>query len=194
KFISMEYFHGKQLKEMISDQGFFNLEIGIDVLLDICNGLSAAHKLGIIHRDIKSQNLMISDDGVVKILDFGIAKSLDIPGLTVESAILGTPEYMSPEAIRQKPVDARSDIYSLGIVMYEIFTGRLPFICENFLSVIHCHLHEEPPPPRQFNPTLPEELVEVIMICLEKNPEDRYHSVAELAAELKMIRASLKDH
>lgn len=191
KFISMEYFHGKQLKEMISEQGFFNLETGIDVLLEICNGLSAAHKLGIIHRDIKSQNLMISNEGVVKILDFGIAKSLDIPGLTVESAILGTPEYMSPEAIRQQPVDTRSDIYSLGIVMYEMFTGRLPFICENFLSVIHCHLHEEPPPPRQFNPTLPEDLVEVIMICLEKNPEDRYHSVAEMAAELKMIRASL---
>lgn len=190
KFISMEYFQGRQLKEIIVDQGFFNPEIGVRVLLDICSSLAAAHKLGIIHRDIKSQNIMMSDDGVVKILDFGIAKSLDIPGLTVESAILGTPEYMSPEAIQQKSVDTRCDIYSVGVVMYEMFTGCVPFTGENFLSVVHAHLHNDPPPMRQYNPTLSEDLIDVILTCLEKDPEDRYQSIAELSAELRMLKSS----
>ncbi|MBN1879698.1 protein kinase [bacterium] len=191
KYITMEYFKGKQLKECILEQGFLTIESGLDLVVSICDGLAAAHKLGIIHRDIKSHNIMISDNGNVKILDFGIAKSLESSGVTTEATILGTPEYMSPEAIQQKPVDARSDIYSLGIVTYEIFTGTVPFTGDSFLSVIHAHLEKDPPAPQSFNPDIPDDLVEVIMTCIQRNPNQRYRSVAELSAELRMIRMSL---
>ncbi|MBN1549859.1 protein kinase, partial [bacterium] len=127
KFITMEYFPGEQVKKLITDRGFFSVPAGLDLVLKVCAGLNAAHKKGIIHRDIKSQNIMISEDGIVKVLDFGIAKCASIPGLTTDGSILGTPEYISPEAITQKPVDVRSDIYSLGIVMFEVFTGVVPY-------------------------------------------------------------------
>lgn len=191
KYITMEYFEGRQLKECILEQGFLTLEYGVDLLIKVCDGLAAAHKLGIIHRDIKSHNIMISDSGEVKILDFGIAKSLESSGVTTEATILGTPEYMSPEAIQQKPIDARSDIYSLGIVMFEIFTGTVPFTGDSFLGVIHAHLEKEPPNPSSFNPDVPDDLAEVILTCLQKNPDRRYGSIAELSAELRMIRMQL---
>ncbi len=191
KYITMEFFPGKQLKECILEQGFFTQESGLDLLVSVCDGLAAAHKLGIIHRDIKSQNIMISDDGKVKILDFGIAKSIETNGVTTEATILGTPEYMSPESIQQKPVDARSDIYSLGIVIFEIFTGTVPFTGDSFLSVIHAHLENDLPSPKKFNPDLCDELVDVITMCIQRKPENRYRSVAELSAELKMIRMGI---
>ena len=187
KFITMEFFNGDQLKHIIQDQGFLSIPHGIRLLMDICSGLIAAHKVGVIHRDIKSQNIMVSEEGVAKILDFGIAKSNQIQGLTTDGSILGTPEYISPEAIMQKPVDARSDIYSLGMVMYEIFTGQLPFTGQNIMAIIRQHLYNDPDPPSHFNGGLPEELEDVIVRAIRRDPEDRYQSVAELVSELRFV-------
>ena len=188
RFITMEYFPGRQIKEIVNSDGFFSVPAGLDLVLKVCSGLIAAHKKGIIHRDIKSQNIMTSDDKVVKVLDFGIAKSADIPGLTIDGSILGTPEYISPEAIMQKPVDARSDIYSLGIVMFEIFAGSVPFTGDNIMSIIRQHLYEDPPNLKVINNTVPDDLDEIVMRCLAREPDDRYQSVAELRAELQMLK------
>jgi tetratricopeptide (TPR) repeat protein len=192
KFITMEYFEGRQVKQIIADKGFFTIPAGLDLTSSICAGLSAAHKKGIVHRDVKSQNVMISDQGVVKVLDFGIAKSASIAGLTMDGSILGTPEYISPEAIMQQPVDARSDIYSLGIVMFEIFTGVVPFSGDNVIAVIRKHLYDDPPPPHSFNEGIPMEIEEVILHCIEREPEDRFQSVAELNSELHMLMSMFR--
>ncbi|MBN1356298.1 protein kinase [bacterium] len=189
KFITMEYFHGEQVKRLIADNGFFPVAPGLQLVLNVCAGLDAAHKKGIIHRDIKSQNIMISKEGIVKVLDFGIAKSAEIAGLTTDGSILGTPEYISPEAIMQKPVDARSDIYSLGIVMFEIFTGMVPFTGENVIGIIRQHLYEDPPNPCSINARIPVELERVILRCMQRNPEDRYQTVEELSADLQALDA-----
>ncbi len=188
KFITMEYFEGRDLKQIINQNGFFSIPQGLELSLKICAGLQAAHLKGIIHRDIKSQNIMIADDKSVKVLDFGIAKSSNVKGLTMDGSILGTPEYISPEAILQKPVDQRSDIYSLGIVLYEIFTGSVPFTGTNIMAVIRQHLYDDPISPRSINDQLPEEIEEVILRSIDRDPESRYQSVAELKSELQMLK------
>lgn len=187
KYITMEFFDGEQLKRIIQDCGFLTVTHGIKLLLDICSGLIAAHKVGVIHRDIKSQNIMISEDGIAKVLDFGIAKSNQIQGLTTDGSILGTPEYISPEAIMQKPVDIRSDIYSLGMVMYEMFTGQLPFSGQNIMAIIRQHLYNDAEPPSTLNPDLPDELEEIILRAIEREPENRFQSVAEMVSELRFV-------
>ena len=189
RFITMEYFPGYQIKEIINENGFYTISEGLDLMLEVCEGLNAAHKLGIIHRDIKSQNIMISDQGVVKVLDFGIAKSADIPGLTLDGSILGTPEYISPEAIMQSPVDVRSDIYSLGIVMYEVFAGRVPFTGDSIMAVIRQHLYDDPPRPKSLNPNIPDDLEDILLTSIEREPGQRYQSIAELRSELLMLKA-----
>ncbi len=189
KFITMEYFRSEQIKVLISENTPFQTDVGLDIALQICAGLTAAHKKGIIHRDIKSQNIMVDTDGNVKILDFGIAKSGEVGGLTTDGSVLGTPEYISPEAIMQKSVDARSDIYSLGIVLFEMFTGYVPFSGDSIMGIIRQHLYDDIPDPRTLNEDIPEDLAEIILQCLERDPDDRYFSVAELTAELKAMKS-----
>ncbi len=193
KFITMEYFPGEQLKKIIDENGSFSYKQGLDIAIKICSGLIAAHNKGIIHRDIKSQNIMLAIDGTVKVLDFGIAKSRDFKGLTVDGSVLGTPEYISPEAIMQQNVDRRSDIYSLGIVFYEMFTGTLPITGNNIMTIVRKHLNSEFPKPREIQENLSPELEDVIIQCLEREPRNRYQSVNELIADLKILRSILSD-
>ena len=157
----------------------------------ICDGLAEAHSLGVVHRDLKPQNIMIDKGGNAKIMDFGIARSLREKGITGTSVMIGTPEYMSPEQAEAKEVDHRSDIYSLGIILYEMAIGRVPFEGETALSIAMKHKGETPKNPKQFNPHVPDDLSGVILKCLEKDKAKRYQSAADVRAELDRIEKGI---
>jgi len=153
----------------------------------VCKGLSEAHHLGVIHRDLKPQNVMIDRSGNVRIMDFGLARSLKGKGITGAGIMLGTPEYMSPEQAETKNVDHRTDIYSFGVILYEMATGRLPFEGETVISIAMKHKSEAPQDPAKCSPQIPGELSQVILKCLEKDPENRYQSARDIYDELAKI-------
>ncbi len=188
-FISMEYVRGEDLGSLIRRTEKLTAGKAVLIARQVAAGLGEAHKLGVVHRDLKPGNIMVDKEGNAKIMDFGIARSLTLPGTTAEGAIIGTPEYMSPEQIEGKPADQRSDIYSLGIILYEMVTGRPPFEGDTPFSVAYKHRHEAPEDPRKFNPHLPDALDCVILRCLEKDREARYQTAQDLAADLENIES-----
>ena len=157
-YITMEYVPGEDLKSSIKRFGQLSVSKSLDIAKQICEGLSEAHKSGIVHRDLKPSNIIIDKQGNVRIMDFGIARSIKDKGLTGEGVIIGTPEYMSPEQVEGKEVDPRSDIYSLGVVLYEMMTGRPPFEGDTPLAVAVLHKSEAPRDPREIIPQIPENL------------------------------------
>jgi serine/threonine protein kinase len=161
RFITMEYVHGEDLKSMIRMSTGLTVGTVLSIGKQIADGLSEAHSLGVVHRDLKPQNIMIDKGGIAKIMDFGIARSLGEKGITGPSVLIGTPEYMSPEQAEAKEVDHRSDIYSLGIILYEMATGRVPFEGDTALSIAMKHKGEIPKNPTQFNPQIPDDLAGV---------------------------------
>ena len=187
KFIIMEYVPGEDLKSLIRKIGQFTVGKAVFVARQVCEGLAEAHILGIVHRDLKPQNIMIDKEGNVHIMDFGIARSLEAKGITETGVIIGTPEYMSPEQVEGKEVDQRSDIYSLGVVLYELVTGRVPFKGDTSLSIAVKHKTEAPLDPRKINTQIPEDLSQVILRCMEKNKEKRHQTAEQLLTELKKI-------
>lgn len=186
-YITMEHVSGEDLKSSI--RRFGNLPTGkaIAIARQICEGLEEAHSLGIVHRDLKPNNVMIDDHGNTRIMDFGIARSIKGKSITGSGVMIGTPEYMSPEQVEGKEVDERSDLYSLGVILYEIVTGRLPFEGETPLSIAHKHRYEPPPDPRKLNPQVPEDLSRLILRCLEKDKANRYQTAGELRSGLEKI-------
>ena len=184
-FVSMEFFHGMNLKEYIKKSGALSLMHGFNIVAHICDGLEAAHRQGVVHRDLKSQNIIINAADQIKIIDFGLARSAHLEGLTATGLIMGTPEYMAPEQVAGKKVDERADIYSLGIILYEVFTGHVPFTGESAIAVGFMQLKEEPPAPCLVNPNLPSSLEHVILKALHKEPLQRYRTVTELKMELE---------
>ncbi len=195
-FISMEFFEGVSLKDYIKKTGMLSLMQALNIALQICDGLEAAHRQGVIHRDLKSQNVIIGSTNQIKIIDFGLARSLNVEGLTATGLIMGTPEYMAPEQVAGKSVDERADIYSLGIILYEMFTGRVPFTGDSAIAVGFKQLKEDPPKPRDINPQLPSEIESVILQALQKNPLSRFLSVGELKSSLEkaaLHRAPLEE-
>ena len=190
-FITMEYVRGEDLKSFIHRSGQLAVGTAIRIAKQICEGLSEAHKLGVVHRDLKSNNIMIDKEGNVRIMDFGIARSLEGKGITGAGVMIGTPEYMSPEQVEGKETDQRSDIYALGIILYETLTGRVPFEGDTPFTVGVKHKSERPKDPRELNSQIPEDLNRVILRCLEKDREKRYQSAGEVRSELSKIEEGI---
>ncbi len=190
-FITMEYVHGEDLKSMIRMAAGLSVGAVLSIGKQVCDGLAEAHSLGVVHRDLKPQNIMIDKGGNAKIMDFGIARSIREKGITGPSVMIGTPEYMSPEQAEAKEVDHRSDIYSLGIILYEMATGRVPFEGETALSIAMKHKGEIPKNPKQFNPNIPDDLSGVMLKCLEKDRAKRYQTAAEVRSELEKIEKGI---
>lgn len=180
-FIAMEYIDGRSLKELVSSVKFVPLDIALSIAYEISNGLAHAHQRGMVHRDIKPANIMIGYDGTVKIADFGLAQAQDLTSVTITGSIVGTPAYMSPEQATGKKVDNRTDIFSLGVVMYEMITGSKPFCGENYSSVIHEIITVKPPKPLEANPLINKEINDVIEKMLEKDLDHRYQEITEVS-------------
>jgi len=186
-FITMEYVAGEDLKRSIRRIGPFTMGKTLSIAKQICDGLREAHRLGILHRDLKSKNIIIDLDGNARIMDFGIASSFETKGLTDEGVAIGTPTYMSPEQALGKGVDQRSDIYSLGVILYEMVTGDVPFKGDTALSIAMQHKEDAPKPPMDLNPRIPGSLNRLILKCLEKKKERRYQGAGELMGELLAV-------
>jgi serine/threonine protein kinase/tetratricopeptide (TPR) repeat protein len=186
-FITMEYVEGEDLKSYIRKKERLSTVDVIGIAKQICEGLEEAHRLGVVHRDLKPQNIMIDKQGDAKIMDFGIARSLEAPGVTVTGVMIGTPDYMSPEQAEGEEADQRSDIYSLGIILYEMVTGSVPFRGDTAFSVALKHKTQLPKDPRKLNPEISENLSRLILICMEKDRERRYQTAKDLLADLTNI-------
>lgn len=182
-YIVMEYVEGITLKTYIEKKGQLSFKESASIAIQIARGIEAAHNKEIIHRDIKPQNIIISTEGKVKVTDFGIARAAS--SNTISADVMGSVHYASPEQARNGFVDGRSDIYSLGIVMYEMVTGRVPFDGDTTVAVAIQHLQEEMPEPTTYAPELPISFAKIILKCAQKNPDRRYQSVAELLADLR---------
>jgi serine/threonine protein kinase/predicted Zn-dependent protease len=190
-YITMEYVPGEDLKGMIRMMGQLGAGKSISIAKQVCEGLAEAHRLGVVHRDLKPSNIMIDKEGDARIMDFGIARSVKGKGITGAGVMVGTPEYMSPEQAEVKEVDQRSDIYSLGVILYEMVTGRVPFEGETPLGIAMKHKSEVPKDPRELNAQLAEDLSRVILRCMEKDKEKRYQSAGEVRSELSSIEKGI---
>ncbi len=190
-FITMEYVKGDDLKAFIRSSGQMALGTSLRVARQVAEGLTEAHGLGVVHRDLKPSNIMIDRDGNARIMDFGIARLVGARGITGGNVMIGTPEYMSPEQVEGKEAGPASDLYSLGIVLFEMLTGRLPFEGETALSIAVKQKSEAPPDPQKLNPQIPDDLNRVILKCLEKPREKRCQSASEFLADLARIEQSL---
>jgi len=187
-FITMEYVAGVTLRHVIRQHGALALRPGLQVAKQLCRGLAAVHDAGIVHRDVKPQNIMVLPSGLVKLMDFGIARTEHGPDIAAEAGFLvGTPSYMSPEQAQGAQVDARSDIYSVGAVLFEMFTGATPFTAADPMQVIQMHVTSDPPPPGSLRPDLPEGLERLILACLAKQQVRRPASVHDLYGALLRI-------
>ena len=190
-FITMEYVPGDDLKSIIRMMGPLSPARALAVAGQVCDGLAEAHRLGVVHRDLKSANIMIDREGSPRIMDFGIARASETKGITDRGAMVGTPEYMAPEQVGGEEVDPRADIYSLGIILFEMVTGRLPFEGTTPLSVALMQKTVRPPDLREINARTPERLGAAIARCLEKDRAARYQRTEELAAELHGVAEGL---
>jgi len=193
-FITMEFVPGEDLKSFIKRSGQLTVGKALSIARQVCEGLAEAHEMGTIHRDLKPQNIMIDNEGNARIMDFGIARSLQTEGLTVEGTVIGTPEYMSPEQAEGEETDKRSDIYSLGVVLFEMLTGRIPFEGKTPISIAMKHKSETPSNPKDINSHIPNDLNWLILKCMEKDKTKRFQSAQEILIELGETEESIPAH
>ncbi|MBZ5669851.1 MAG: PEGA domain-containing protein [Acidobacteriia bacterium] len=186
-FLAMEFLEGKSLEQVVQEQNVLPLETILPIYDQVCSALDHAHRNKIVHRDIKPANIMLLQNGLVKLTDFGIAKIMSL-GMTQAGQILGTPNYMSPEQVKGRQVDGRSDIFSLGVILYELVTGEKPFGGQNITTVIYKIINENPIPPRELDGTIHAGLNYVISKALAKNSDERYQTCRELAEDLRNYR------
>jgi serine/threonine-protein kinase len=187
-YIAMEYLEGRSLKEIILRYAPLNPDLAVSVSFQILEALRFAHRRDVIHRDIKPQNIIIDSDGRVKVTDFGIARAGSASTMTEAGSILGTAHYLSPEQAQGQPVEAASDLYSLGVVMYEMVTGKLPFDGDNPVTIAMQHVHDVPAPPRSIVPDVPPNLEAVILRALGKKPTDRYLTAQAFLDDLRRVQ------
>ena len=180
KFISMEYIDGRDLRSLLVERGKFAPEEAVGIIEQVCRALEAAHAEGVVHRDLKPQNIMVDKHGRVVVMDFGIAHSKELPGLTRTGVLLGTPEYMSPEQARGQETDARSDLFSLGIIFYELLTGKSPYAATTPVASLFMRVQERATPPAKLDPAIPKFVSDVVVRCLEIDPLRRYASAQEI--------------
>ena len=201
-FLVMEYINGPTLKQLIGQSHQLPASQTIEIAAQVCDVLQVAHARGFIHRDIKPQNIMLTWGGassssmngerpLVKLTDFGIVRVVEEGGLTNSGIVLGTADYLSPEQARGETLTASSDLYSLGVVMFEMLAGRPPFVGPTAVSIAMQHASTNPPSLRQFNPTVPPGVEHIVMRALEKEPEDRFHSAAEMQQALRQCAKEL---
>jgi serine/threonine protein kinase/tetratricopeptide (TPR) repeat protein len=190
-FICMEYIEGKSIKQLIKEK-ILSIEEILKIAVQIGQGLHAAHKRGIVHRDLKSENIMLTNEGLIKIMDFGLAKLTGVSGLTLEGTTLGTVPYMSPEQVQGIEVDHRSDIFSLGVVLYEMVTGQLPFRGEHEAAVIYSIINDTPEPLARYKANVPEGLQRVVDKALAKKKDERYQGVEEMTTNLCALQQQMQ--
>jgi predicted Ser/Thr protein kinase len=186
-YLIMEYLEGKSLEKLVEGQNILPIETIIPMYDQVCGALDHAHQHGIVHRDIKPANIMILDNGLVKVTDFGIAKMVSM-GMTQAGQVLGTPNYMSPEQVKGRQVDGRSDIFSLGVILYDLLTGEMPFSGQNVTTVIYKIINENPIPPRELDATIHPGLSYVVCKALAKSPDERYQTCRALADDLRNFK------
>lgn len=192
-FIAMEYVEGKTLKQLVEKESdSLSIRKVLDMAIQICEGLTAAHEKGIVHRDIKSDNIMVTTKGQVKIMDFGLAKLKGASKLTREGSTLGTAAYMSPEQAQGEDVDHRSDIFSFGIVLYELLACHLPFRGDHQAALLYSILNEEPQPIARFNDKVSPELERIVYKALSKDREERYQHIDDMLADLRREKKNLE--
>lgn len=187
-FIVMEYVEGRSLRDLIRSEGPLDANAAADVGAEIAAALAFAHRSGVVHRDVKPGNVLLTRSGNVKVTDFGIARAGTSDGLTQTGSVMGTATYFSPEQAQGLPVDGRSDVYSLGVVLYEMVTGVVPFTGDSPVAVAFKHVREEPVPPSRRNPEVPADLEQIILTALAKDPDHRYQSADDLRADLLRFR------
>ena len=185
KFISMEYVDGRDLKSMRSERGKFQPEEAAEIIEQVCRALEAAHAEGVIHRDLKPPNIMVDKQGRVVVMDFGIARSREMPGLTQTGVLVGTPEYMSPEQARGEEIDSRSDLFSLGIIFYGLLTGKSPYEATSSVAALLKRTQERAVPPVKLDPAIPKFMNDIVVRCLEIDPQRRYASAQEILRDLE---------
>src|SRR6266852_7043031 len=186
QFIVFEFIDGESLKELVQRTGALPVRRAIELGAAVADALAFAHESGLVHRDVKPQNVLLNGDGEAKVTDFGIARSLDVKhGVTQTGAVVGTSEYIAPEQAQGQHVDERTDVYSLGILLYELLTGELPFSGDNFVAVAMLHINETPPRVSEKRPDIPPRLDAAVAKALEKHPEQRFATMADFGRELQ---------
>jgi serine/threonine protein kinase/Tfp pilus assembly protein PilF len=190
-YITMEFVPGEDLKSILRMMGAMSPAQAVAIAVQICDGLEEAHRMGVVHRDLKPANVLVDKEGHARIMDFGIARSARSRGITDTGTMVGTPDYMSPEQTEGRDVDARADLYSLGVMLFEMVTGQLPFEGDTALAVALKHKSERPPDPKSVVPGLPADLSRIILRCLEKDRVRRYPSAGDLRADLEAVAAAL---
>jgi serine/threonine-protein kinase len=190
-FITMEYVRGITLRYLLDENQRLPYSAGLRIARQLCRGLEAAHGQGVIHRDIKPENTIIEPSGNAKLMDFGIARPVKrmTPGQTTPGTVIGTPHYLSPEQLEGREPDERADIYAVGVVLYELFAGKLPFTGDTPMQIVIKHLQEAPVPPSNLWPEIPQALEKVVLKCLEKNPDKRYRKIEQVLEQLDAMRA-----
>jgi len=180
RFLSMEFVKGLTLKHLLEWGEILPTPVGLCIARQLCAGLAAAHEVGVIHRDVKPRNIIIGPSGGLKIVDFGIARLMEDRGTAATDIVIGTPDYISPEQARGLHLDFRCDIYSLGVVLYEMFTGSLPFEGDSPAAVVLKHVNDPPPLPQSKNPRIDPRIAAIVMKCLQKDAHARFQTVGEL--------------